>query len=72
MANNRTDRRKIRLDEAEHRDAAHATRTAEEQILTLDRRLGKGQGARKERRKLLLDLGWSQPMVDLEFPLHKK
>lgn len=72
MANNRPDRRSIRHDEAERRDAANATRTAEEQYALLDRRLGKGQGARKERRKLLPQLGWTQEMIALEFPLYKK
>ena len=72
MPNNRTDKTAIRRDGAEKRDAAHALRTTEEQYVLLDQRLGKGLGARKERRKLLLQQDWTQQMIDLEFPLHKK
>lgn len=53
---------------ARARKKARENRSPEEQYTLLDLRLGKGVGARKERRRLLLLLGWSQQMVDLEFP----
>lgn len=59
-------------ESSRERQMTRESRSAEEQYALLDSRLGKGTGARKERRKLLLLLGWSQQMIDAEFPLHNK
>lgn len=58
--------------EAAARQEAYAGLSTEEKYTSLDRRNGKGVGARKERRKLLLKLGWTQQMINLEFPAIKK
>jgi hypothetical protein len=54
--NNSKARRDTRRRQAEERDAQHATRSSAEQVALLDERLGKGQGAHKER--LLLE--WAE------------
>jgi hypothetical protein len=48
----RNDRREIRRSEGVERRAERAARTPQEQIEILDRRLGAGQGASRERAKL--------------------
>ena len=49
--------RAARCRKADEREAARAARTPEEQIALLDRRLGVGQGATRERARLLALLG---------------
>lgn len=49
-------RREDRSDEAFDRDAERFERTASEQLTVLDRRLGKGVGAKRERARLLGEL----------------
>lgn len=46
------DRRKAKLQGVEDRNNASATRSPEEQLKRLNSRFGKGEGAKKERRKL--------------------
>ena len=41
-----------RQDEADARNDARANRSAKQQIALLDKRLGKGKGAKKERERL--------------------
>lgn len=48
----RRDIRKKRREAAEARDALRAKRTPEEQLALLDRRLGEGVGAARERERL--------------------
>tara|TARA_Y100001973_G_scaffold103441_1_gene170690 strand:- start:5420 stop:5632 length:213 start_codon:yes stop_codon:yes gene_type:complete len=50
---NKTRWRKKRQEEAEVRKAERAERTDSEQIALLDRRLGEGTGAARERERLL-------------------
>lgn len=61
--------REQKRTEANARQLARPNLSPEEKWAELDRRHGRGLGARKERRKLLPRLGWSQPMIDAEFPL---
>ena len=64
--------RRAKREEAAIRQTKHDQRSPEEQYAKLDRHLGKGAGATKERRKLLLQHGWSQQLIDLEFPAIQK
>ena len=65
---NRTAREAYQAKRGGHHADQDTAPSTEEQYAKLDHRLGKGVGARKERRKLLLLQGWTQQMVDLEFP----
>jgi hypothetical protein len=42
----------MRREDAEERNACREKRSPEDQIALLDKRLGKGKGARKERERL--------------------
>lgn len=48
----RHERRQRRWDGADAREKARATRTPSQQLAKLDERLGKGQGAARERERL--------------------
>lgn len=47
--NNSKAAKSLRREQAEERNIARSSRTDEQQIAALDKRLGKGVGARKER-----------------------
>ena len=53
MSNNRNDIKSIRRKEAEERMAEREKRSPKEQLDFLDRKLGKGKGAKRERTRLL-------------------
>lgn len=48
------DRKQQKKEEAQKRAVNRAKLSAEQQLKILDRRLGKNQGAKKERKRLLL------------------
>jgi len=52
MSKKRNDRRSTRRESAEERREAREARTPQEQLARLDRLLGKGKGAAKERARL--------------------
>ena len=45
--------REVRRETAEKRNAAWAEKSPKDQLASLDARLGKGQGAKKQRAKIL-------------------
>ncbi len=47
----------VRQEEADVRDAERAKRTPQQQVVVLDTRLGKGEGAVKERARLQKEIG---------------
>lgn len=49
----RPDRKEIRCDGVRERTEARATLSAADQLARLDRRLGKGVGAKRERARLV-------------------
>jgi hypothetical protein len=49
---NQRHRRELRQEEAEERAVKRAGRSAAEQLVVLDERLGENHGAKKERRRL--------------------
>lgn len=52
MSNNRRDRQGVRRIEAEGRAEVWEGLTPQQQLATLDRRLGKGLGAEKQRARI--------------------
>ena len=52
MSNNRRDRQSVRRIEAEGRQSVWDDLTPAQQIATLDRRLGKDKGAKKQRARI--------------------
>ena len=52
MSKNRTDRQSVRRIEAEGRAEVWEGLTPEQQVAALDRRLGKGLGAKKQRARI--------------------
>jgi hypothetical protein len=52
MSNNRRDRQSVRRIEAEGRQSVWDDLTPAQQLATLDRRLGKGLGAEKQRARI--------------------
>jgi len=58
----RPDLNELKREEAEERNAAFARMTGKEQLASLDRRLGPGMGAQKQRAKI-------QAMIDSPPPV---
>jgi len=54
---NSKQRREKRQDEAHARQMDRETRTPKQQLALLDKRLGKGVGAKRERERLALLIG---------------
>ena len=52
MSNNRRDRQSVRRIDAEGRQELWDSLTPEQQLATLDRRLGKNLGAKKQRARI--------------------
>lgn len=50
------ERHQLKLDTADANAAARAIRTPEQQLAVLDARLGTGEGAKKERKRLLAQI----------------
>jgi hypothetical protein len=53
MGNNRLDRRGIRKNQAEVRQAAWAQLTPQQQLVELDKRIGESVGAMRQRKRIL-------------------